>query len=68
MKITKDMTIAEIVKKYPKSIEVFMKNHMMCFGCGVAQVETLEQGCSGHGVDADKMLKDLNEMAEKEEE
>lgn len=67
MKITKDMTIAEIVKKCPKSIEVFMKNHMMCFGCGVAQVETLEQGCQGHGVDVDKMLKELNELEEESE-
>ena len=68
MKITKDMKIAEIVKKYPNTVEVFMKHHMMCFGCGIAHVETLEQGCMGHGIDVEKMLKDLNEAAEKEAE
>ncbi|MFH1972304.1 MAG: DUF1858 domain-containing protein [archaeon] len=67
MKITKDMTIGEIVRKYPKTIDVFMKYHMMCFGCGVANVETLEQGCQSHEIDVEDMLKDLNEAVEEEE-
>jgi hybrid cluster-associated redox disulfide protein len=68
MKIKKDMTIAEIVKKYPKSVNVFLKHHMMCFGCAVAKVETLEEGCRGHGIDVEEMLKDLNAVSEEESE
>ena len=64
--ITKDMTIAEIVKNYPKSVNVFLKHHMMCFGCAVAKVETLEEGCRGHGIDVDEMLKELNAEEESE--
>jgi hybrid cluster-associated redox disulfide protein len=68
MKITKDMTIATIVEKCPKSVNIFLKHHMMCFGCAVAKVETLEEGCRGHGIDVDQMVKDLNEVAEEESE
>lgn len=30
--ITKHMTITEVVEQYPKSIEVFLKHGMHCFG------------------------------------
>jgi hybrid cluster-associated redox disulfide protein len=30
--ITKDMTITEIVSKYPKTVEVFQRYDMGCFG------------------------------------
>jgi len=68
MNITKDMTIGEVIKKYPNTAEVFVKNHLMCFGCGMAQMETVEQGCMSHGIDVDKFVKDLNEASEKEGE
>jgi len=60
-KITKDMTLAEAVAKYPKTIPVFMKYGMHCIGCPMAMQETVEQGAEVHGIDLKKMLKDLNE-------
>lgn len=68
MKITKDMTIGEVVKTYPQTMPVFMKFQMGCFGCGMAQMETLEQGCTAHGIDVDKFLEELNKAAEEESE
>jgi len=68
MKITKDMTIGDIVNKYPATVNVFVKYHMMCFGCGMAKMETLEQGCTGHGIDVEKILVDLNKAVEEGEE
>lgn len=61
MKITKKMTIAQVVGKFPDTIPVFMKYHMMCFGCGIAHVETIEEGCKGHGINLEEFLKELNE-------
>ena len=66
-KITKKMNIADIAVKHPGTMEVFMKYGMHCIGCMAAQFETLEQGCKAHGIDADKMVKDLNAAVEKEE-
>ncbi len=64
-KITKEMGIADIVSEHPETMEVFMKHGMHCIGCAAARFENLEQGCIAHGIDADKLVKDLNKAAEK---
>ena len=38
------MSIAEIVTKYPETLEVFMEHGLHCIGCVAAQFENLEQG------------------------
>lgn len=58
--ITKKMLIGDIVKKYPSSIQVMLEHGLHCVGCHVATWETLEQGASSHGVDVDKLVKELN--------
>ncbi len=60
MVITKEMAIGEIVQKYPKTVEVFLRHGLMCFGCAVARFENLEQGAVAHGIDVDALLTDLN--------
>lgn len=60
MVITKEMAIGEIVEKYPKTVEVFLRHGLMCFGCAVARFENLEQGAVAHGIDVDALLTDLN--------
>ena len=67
--ITKDMSISEIVSKYPMTVPVFFQHGLMCVGCAAARFETLEQGAMAHGIDVDGLLKGLNEaVAELEEE
>lgn len=60
--ITKDMSITEVVEKYPQTVEVFQRYGMHCFGWMAARFENLEQGALAHGIDVDAMLKDLNEV------
>ncbi len=66
--ITKDMNITEIVQKYPQVAEVFFKHGMHCLGCAAAHFETLEQGCTAHGIDVEAILKDLNKAIENKSE
>jgi hybrid cluster-associated redox disulfide protein len=61
--ITKEMKIGEIVEKYPKTIEVFLRHGLMCFGCAVARFENLEQGAVAHGIAVEPLLKDLNAVS-----
>ncbi len=61
MAITKDMSIMEVVQKYPDTIEVFMNSGMGCLGCAVAHFENIEQGAQAHGIDVDALMKRLNE-------
>ena len=64
-KITKDMFLGEVVNKYPKTVEVFMKYGLPCAMCGVAFSETVEQGAESHGIDLKSLLKDLNKVTTK---
>lgn len=65
-KITKNMNFIEVLQKNPDSFEILMKNGMHCIGCGLAANETLEQGALMHGINPDKLIKELNQGLEKE--
>ena len=61
-KITKEMSIIEIVQNYPESLEVFAKYGLGCIGCAAARFENLEAGAKVHGVDPDKMVEEINAL------
>jgi len=54
--ISKDVNIQKLVESYPESIPVLMENGFHCLGCVAARFETLEQGCSAHGIDVKKLV------------
>jgi len=62
-KITKDMGISEIIQKYPKAFEVFLKYNLPCIGCAAAHFENIEAIAKEFNIDIDKLLKDLNKIA-----
>ena len=61
-KITKNMTIDEVLKKYPQTAEIFLKYGFHCLGCVAATFETLEQGAIAHGIAVEELLEDLNNV------
>ena len=65
MKITKDMSITDIVNKYPETVDVFQAYGMHCFGWMAARFENVEQGALAHGLDVDKLMEDLNKAVKK---
>ena len=60
-KITKDMKMGEVLREHPETTQVFLEHGLHCVGCQVAFMETIEQGATAHGIDLDKLLKDLND-------
>ena len=60
-KINKDMTFFEVMRTYPESVKVLQKYNLGCIGCMGAQNESLEQGANAHGIDADALVRDLND-------
>src|SRR3989338_4720939 len=48
--ISKEMTIGDVVAKYPACIETLQAAGVHCVGCNVSYHETLEQGFKGHGI------------------
>ena len=59
--ITKDMTIGEIINANPDAVPVLMGAGMHCIGCPAAQGETLEEAAWVHGVDPDRIEKEIND-------
>ena len=67
MTINADMTIGEVLKKYPESLKVFLSHGLMCVGCAVARFENIRQGATAHGINVDALIKDLNEVVAQSE-
>ncbi|MBI3671175.1 DUF1858 domain-containing protein [Candidatus Azambacteria bacterium] len=55
------MTISEVVKRYPQTIEVFFNYGLHCVGCFAAEFDTIESGARVHNVNVEHILFDLNE-------
>ena len=62
MEITKDTLIADIVRIYPASLEVFEKHNMGCTSCMGLQSESLEKGCLMHGLNVDDIIKEFKKL------
>lgn len=67
-KITSDMIISEVLKLDRGTAPIFLNNGMHCLGCPSASGESIEDACAVHGIDADKLVKELNEYFEKKGE
>ena len=59
--ITKDTTIGDILNIKPEAIPVLMEIGMHCIGCPASQGETVAEAAMVHGVDADELVKRMNE-------
>ena len=66
--ITKDMTFGELLSKYystcPKLVDDLMEAGMGCIGCPHSQMESIEEGAMGHGIDPDLLVAKLNATLE----
>lgn len=67
MKITKDSSINDVLREFPESAAVFDKYNMGCMGCMGATAETIENGALMHGLDAARIVEELQEAVEKRE-
>ena len=61
-KVTKEMSIIDVVQEHPESLEVFAKYGLGCIGCAAARFENLEAGAKVHGVDPQVMVDEINAL------
>ena len=59
--ITKEMTILEVVDKFPETRDTLMEQGLHCFCWAIARFENIEQGAVAHGIPVDDLIKALNE-------
>ncbi len=58
------MTVSEIISLYPQVKDILTEYGLHCFGCAFNALETLEEGCKGHGFDdsdVENLVTDLND-------
>jgi hybrid cluster-associated redox disulfide protein len=60
--ITKESNILEAVQSYPIIAQVFRKYGLGCIGCMISSGETLGEGLTAHGMDADKIITEINQL------
>ncbi|MCK5236824.1 MAG: DUF1858 domain-containing protein [Deltaproteobacteria bacterium] len=62
--ITKEMSIGDVLEKYPSTEKVFLKFFGNgCFTCPGAKTEDIAFGSTMHNVDPDDVIRELNEAA-----
>jgi len=60
LKVSKDMTIGEIINVDVNLAGVLMGGGMYCIGCPASMGESLEEAAMVHGIDPDLLLERLN--------
>lgn len=60
MKVTKEMTISEVLNSNPATADVFRSMGMHCLGCPSATSESLSGAATTHNMDVDNLLEKLN--------
>ncbi len=61
-KITKDMTVAQVLSMDIDSAKVFLESGMHCVGCPASSGESIEEASAVHGIDTDELVRKLNEF------
>jgi len=60
--ITKDTIVGDILDIAPETAPAFLNIGMHCLGCPASRNETVEQACMVHGVNADELLEQINQL------
>lgn len=60
MEVTKETIIGDIVDFDKNTADIFLESGMHCISCPVSRMESVEEACDVHGVDADELIKKLN--------
>lgn len=61
-KVTKDMQISAVLKMDMAAAPIFLEFGMHCIGCPMASSESIEAASASHGINADELVKKLNEQ------
>ena len=67
-RIEKTTIIGEVLDIAPQTAPLFMAIGMHCLGCPSSRGETVAEACAVHGVDVEKLLAVVNEVANKSAE
>jgi len=59
-----DLPLDELMSRWPETIKVFLRYHLLCVGCLVAPFHTISDACMEHGVDEASFRADLRQAVD----
>ena len=68
--INENMTVGDVIFKWPEVAEIFGKHGLSCIGCSVNTMEAIGVGARGHGMSDEEiaqMLQEANDFISKKE-
>lgn len=63
-----DLTVAEVLARWPQTIPVFIRHRMACVGCTIAPFETLIEVADIYQLELDSFLQELQQTIGREED
>ena len=60
--ITEEMTVEEIVRRYPQTFRVLLEFGLTCAACRITMFHNLSESANAYGVDVKELLRMLNEI------
>jgi len=64
MEVKLDTIIGDIVDFDEDTAEIFLESGMHCIDCPVSRMESVEEACIVHGVEAEELIAKLNKYFE----
>ncbi len=63
-----ELTVAELLARWPQAIPVFLRHHMACVGCTISSFETLADVTGIYGIHLPHFISELQETIQPAEE
>lgn len=57
-----EVSVSEIMTRWPDTMAVFIRHNMFCIGCAIAPFHTVAEACTAHALDAVIICTDLNRV------
>jgi hybrid cluster-associated redox disulfide protein len=57
--IDPEMTVDEIMRRWPATIRVMIRHRMLCIGCPIGVFHTVVDACDAHHIDPESFSKEL---------
>jgi len=61
--LTLDMTVDQVMNRWPASVRVFLDFRMRCVGCPIAAFHSVEEASREHEIDGHAFLSSLRSVA-----
>ena len=66
--LTTELTVAEVLTRWPQTASVFFQHQMACVGCAMAPFETLAEVATIYRLHVERFLHELQQSIQPKEE